>query len=138
MPRYLIKNVEKMQISETDQVLRFFNNSLKLKKKNNIENSIRRSMESIEGSSFSQRFVLFFLWTSFSQSLSHNVLFFLTTSISQRLSYNVFLTTYSSQRLSHSVWFMSFSQRFPYILVLTKYSSQHHDRRVISLYVLKS
>ena len=101
-------------------------------------------MESIEGTSFSQRLSHkvclqrishnVFLWTSFSQRLSHdfhNV--FLTASF-----YNVFLQRLFLQRLSDNVFLTPFSQRFPYILVLTKLSSQYLDIRVIFLYEPKS
>ena len=105
MPRNLIKNVEKILSTSTSVKLikssaTLTINSWKLKKKN-VENSIRRSMESIEGPSFSQRI--------------------LTTSFSQRFFFSQRITTTSfSQRLFPNVFLISFLQRFLYILVLTK------------------
>ena len=101
--------------------------------KKNIGNSLRRSTESTEGTSFSQPFFFFltvFFTTSFSQRqylnvfLTTNVFFlfhnvFFTGSFSQRHSHNVF-----SQRLSH------FSQRLSHV-ILTTFSLHSRPHKVV-------
>ena len=73
-----------------------------------------------------------FFKPSFSQPISQFQVF-RTTSFSQRFSHNIFLTTPFSYRLSHIVSFI-----YIYIFVLTRWSSQRHDIRVIIIYVLCS
>ena len=107
-------------------------------KKKHIGNSLRRSTESTEGTSFSQPFFFFltvFFTTSFSQRQNLNV--FLTTNIffsfSQRLFYRAFLTTSFSQRLSH------FSQRLSHVILTTFSLHSQPSRRSlhnITIYAL--